>query len=757
MKTTTLITASLFTAGTVLAQSPAPLTAPVNPENVPPGAEWLLPIKALPGDPDGGGGGEWASGPNYKVSFDDGMTFFPVLGEGYPQNLPFRWRTEAIEIGGQSVAGSTATSRVEQNGWRYALDYGSVTEAYDVLSEGVEQTFVFAQNPGVAGDLIIYGQVSSPLHQSPVEAAVQSLVFADDGGKPIVGYSEAMAFDAAGRTVSMTTSYDGERISLTLDGAWLAEATWPVTVDPLTNSMASIIGSGLTNYPNVARDDDNDELMVSYSRPVSASDYDLYCRLFDDSLSTVAVAFRDLDNAWSSRYSSVALANDTWAVAFSRTFGTSTAVRVYTHDGGNTVEGSGDTRFLLGPANTSHQFPTIGGVVQSTSTPNCFIAFQRDANEVGDPTPNGANSEIFGCIFNVDTGAFGAQIDLYTGNLPNTDHEWPAITQERGLNGSWIVVWQSFNYGNANDDWDITGQRVNNGGGREGLANFGPGGPTSHKLHPQVAGRDGRYAVSYLMRNNSSPSSSLLGNEMQLQRFDWAENSATPSLMPTRVVSSGVGNALRANIPRAMAFNLVTDSHWTVAYRTAGNDLFIKRFGFDGFEQESVSVYNGPNSALSPGIAFNDDDNEVAIFFGASSNNDPLLGRTLEFDPSCISVVYGSQCGVALAARNNGLQRGPFRGSEFFEFRISNGTPLALTGLFAAIGSASTPLPGGCNLLLNSGSLVTVGFELTSGAGAARIPFPLASTFPGINVNWQAIQLVGSTITTSNGIRTQVR
>ena len=41
---------------------------------------WRVPIHTLSSDPVGGEYGFWAAGPSYKASFDDGVTYFPVLG-----------------------------------------------------------------------------------------------------------------------------------------------------------------------------------------------------------------------------------------------------------------------------------------------------------------------------------------------------------------------------------------------------------------------------------------------------------------------------------------------------------------------------------------------------------------------------------------------------------------------------------------------------------------------------------------------------
>ena len=91
MRTPMLLAVALATASVAAtSQEKAPLP--------PPDGEWMVPIHTLPADPVAGAYGLWAAGPDYKASFDDGFTFYPVLGASYPKNLPLRWCTECIAV-----------------------------------------------------------------------------------------------------------------------------------------------------------------------------------------------------------------------------------------------------------------------------------------------------------------------------------------------------------------------------------------------------------------------------------------------------------------------------------------------------------------------------------------------------------------------------------------------------------------------------------------------------------------------------------
>ena len=148
--------------------------------------------------------------------------------------------------------------------------------------------FVIHRRPAIAGDLVVTGRVDSKLRSVGtvgIASAHRKLVFADDRGNPLVEYGAAIAYDAAGRRTEVATSFDGTRVQLTVSGNWLAGARYPVTIDPLTaRVIVSTWGGatfGLSSYPEVGCDDENNQLMVFYARQFSATDFDGYARLTD--------------------------------------------------------------------------------------------------------------------------------------------------------------------------------------------------------------------------------------------------------------------------------------------------------------------------------------------------------------------------------------------------------------------------------------------------------------------------------------------
>ncbi|MEM7201021.1 MAG: hypothetical protein AAF628_12180 [Planctomycetota bacterium] len=209
--------------------------------------DWRVPIHTQSEDPAFGDYGVWAAGRGYKVSFHDGMCFYPVLGADAPRHQPLRWTTRGVRLGELEILPDRATYRPHHDAWRFEYRFAGVTEAYDVRPDGVEQSFVVARPAALGGaapldgDLVVTGQWGSSLQ--PVRDAVpgsarSELHFVDQTGRELVRYGGAIALDAAGRRTDVSTAVWGDAIRLIVPAAWVRTATWPITIDPLLCGLA---------------------------------------------------------------------------------------------------------------------------------------------------------------------------------------------------------------------------------------------------------------------------------------------------------------------------------------------------------------------------------------------------------------------------------------------------------------------------------------------------------------------------------------
>ena len=352
---------------------------------------------------DGSGDALWGSHDAYKVRIDAaGVAFTPAMGAERPHNLPVQWRTTAL--GGQATGPAITVTRAD---WRAELQHhNGVVEAYDLRADGLEQTFVFATMPAMpAGDdYRIDGAITSPLRAAPRRPAHAPIAFVDDAGEQIVSYGAAIAIDAYDRHLPLTTSFDGERMSIHVPTDWLRQAAYPVVVDPLLARVTVVGGSPVSAHSvQTAVDDDNDRMVVAYTRAVSASDYDAYARRTSMNFGQTDLIYvengssssRDVSVAWSDP-------DDYWLLAFGMQNVSSSWVRVHLHPTASASTQGGINLNVPQPSGYEYQRPVVSGHRQR---PHGYVVFERDAG-TGQPDTNA-------------TAIYGARIDtniLFNGN-----------------------------------------------------------------------------------------------------------------------------------------------------------------------------------------------------------------------------------------------------------------------------------------------------------------------------------------------------
>ncbi len=695
---------------------------------------FLTPIRMVATDHgpggSGAGGGRWASGANYKVALDDGIAFYPVLGERAPRNLPLRWRTRTIAVGGQSVFGPLAVAEAHASDWRYELRYGAVTEAYDVRNDGVEQTFVLHARPALGGDLVISGDIDSELSAAPSSWQHSEVTFHDAEGNPRVRYGAATAIDAVGRRVAMESSYDGHAISLRLSGDWLAAAAFPVVVDPLLTATTLTSHLSPVNGFDVARDDGNNQLMTVFRRASAADDYDGFGMLVDDDFGAAAITvFPDIDAAWSTKHLSVAFVGGTnkWILALERSFPAApdfSFLRYRLHGSGDPTP-STVVKFVDLPLAESWAAPDVGGSLASGTGNLALIVFRADYPFLA---PN--NSEAYGILVNTDTTTEGPRF-LLAGGLSGATYDRGSMRVNKesgGANSSWVAAFTEINRATANDDIDIYVVRVATNGGVTARISV-PSPSSDHKVAPTIDGRDGRYMIAHGLRAFGHGNSWL--HTVVARRFDFAEGGAAPSFGTASTLASA-GEYYVTDI----AYDSRTRSHWVATYYTSSWNVFAKRMGYDALVAETATVYNSPGAGSAPTVCFNDDARHFHIVYPAVEGAfNVVRARTLTY-PDTAATLQGSSCGGSISAGDI-----PYAGHEFFAVEASGLQSLAPAVLLCGTTPASLPLAGlqmpGCNLLLAPETLLFTIGTAASAAGEAQVTLPLPTPIAGLDVYFQ--------------------
>ncbi|MBL8896477.1 MAG: hypothetical protein JNM84_02565 [Planctomycetes bacterium] len=694
--------------------------------------------------------GIWASGDTYKASFHDGFVFYPLLGESYPENLPLRWTTTRISVAGESIA--DLASGVHAHGdWRYEYRFGGVTEAYDVLADAVEQTFVIEKRPPKIGDLVVEGRVATELRASAAEAAHQALVFTDAAGNPIVRYSEAFAFDAAGRRTEVATGFDGETVRLVLSGSWLEHAVFPVTVDPLTNAylLSSYPGRGAEN-PSVHREDESPLLntMVTYSRAFSAGDYDVYASLGAADLQSSTLVFADATSNWSSLLPDVAYVGgaDRWIVGFWRHTSTDDRMRVYFHDREDLVLNSGHVATEWNPAGEHATFPSIGGTSHPTEGVIGILAYRADPF-----FGNSNNSRVRATMLNAVSRTFAGVV-----TLNGDDAESPDVTCQLGWgDDSWVVVYQYRH--SATDDYDVFAQRV-----RPDLITSRPMqlGPDhlGDKVRPVVQGWDGRFLCAMLQDVTAEINGQHFGRNVLVQRFDWPAGQSNAMLQPYRTVSRSTSQDLtKLNL----AYDGVTLSHWCLVH---DSDVFtsaktqVRRLGWTGGVTESTDLGAVSYQAA---VSWNGVQREFQIVNCSNESLAPLWGRLLQHSNASWHIAYGASCGPGVISSDTV----PYPGSQFYRVTLQNAPPNQPGLLLLSTGAGSLDLApfGAANCFVNLAQFDVVLPTDTGPTGSVTHGFSLPDVplFRG-DLYWQFVYTWPAAPTTlrigvTRGLRASVR
>jgi hypothetical protein len=220
-----------------------------------------------------GDGRVWAMGRNYKASFGaDGATYVPFFGSAAPRNFPISFVLGSATLGGEALR--LSTPRVSREDGAIALDHGALVERWHLDLVQLEQTFVLASLPWT-GDLVLRLDVESELVLSD---AADGLLFSGEHGR--VHYGDITVIDGAGRTLTTPSVLEGDGIALRVPAAFLAEATLPITIDPVVANFF-LDAARSAHTADIAYDDSTNRWMVSYQEDYSASDQDVRTEMLD--------------------------------------------------------------------------------------------------------------------------------------------------------------------------------------------------------------------------------------------------------------------------------------------------------------------------------------------------------------------------------------------------------------------------------------------------------------------------------------------
>jgi hypothetical protein len=309
-----------------------------------------------------------------------------------------------------------------------------VIETYQMTPSGMEQMFVFDSLPE-AGDLVLRLSIETEL--SGFESA-EGLRFANELG--YVSYGRAHAYDANGKDMQAVSTLEGGSIEIRVPSAFLASATFPITVDPFVSSFG-IDTSSLTDYnPDVAYVAGSDRYLVVFEETYSSIDHDVFSVLVS---STGVITFNGYidftTDSWRSpKVASNVFANNFMAVAeVSPSSGTNVLVRGATVDA---ASGSIGSQFDIstGAQGSDSGIPDVGGD-PTTAPPTYYLVTWETAYSSTDV-------DIYARLVDA-AGNLQGSGPIYV-DFSTADDKLPRISKSDGhapfATQRWTIVWSRY-------------------------------------------------------------------------------------------------------------------------------------------------------------------------------------------------------------------------------------------------------------------------------------------------------------------------
>ncbi|MFQ6102206.1 MAG: PKD domain-containing protein, partial [Anaerolineae bacterium] len=183
--------------------------------------------------------GDEAATENYdrRVAFQGSgrrLTFVQRAHGREEQDLSLAFQLTDLRVGGESLLPGRGDLQTHGNWIGYRPNGQPWHMVYQVSDGAVEQFFVLEEGMPASGDLVIEGRFTTSLR--PVLISDEEGVRFEAPGAERecdLAYGPARVEDADGRTILARIELTGRRLRLTVPGQWLAQAEFPVVVDPL--------------------------------------------------------------------------------------------------------------------------------------------------------------------------------------------------------------------------------------------------------------------------------------------------------------------------------------------------------------------------------------------------------------------------------------------------------------------------------------------------------------------------------------------
>jgi hypothetical protein len=188
--------------------------------------------------------GRWSfSGKNgeagYHASFDEsGLNFEVRRDTDGARPAHIRYKFAGVAVGNQEKLFRNPYPKVRVDAESIEFDHGAgVVERYMNVDGGIEQFYIL-NKPLSEGpdDLLLMASLNaSATKKRKVTNSQTGLKFYDRDAGILLSMSELIVIDNAGRKTTGTMSYEHDTVHYKVSGEWLANAEYPVIIDPIVN------------------------------------------------------------------------------------------------------------------------------------------------------------------------------------------------------------------------------------------------------------------------------------------------------------------------------------------------------------------------------------------------------------------------------------------------------------------------------------------------------------------------------------------
>lgn len=195
------------------------------------------------------------------------------------------FRLASARIGGQELVLSSE-AEVSRVGDKFLLNRGGVVVAYDVGLDQVEQSFSLS-TAGAEGDLVLDLVVTTDLIPRRVGGG-----FSFDGDEGSVRYGSAIAFDTAGRRVSVPSELTAT--GLRVPASFVESVDGQLVVDPMISTFSVDGAVGDQTESDLVYDRISDAFVFVYEDKFSGVDRDVFWRATTPAGAVVSTGYVEL-------------------------------------------------------------------------------------------------------------------------------------------------------------------------------------------------------------------------------------------------------------------------------------------------------------------------------------------------------------------------------------------------------------------------------------------------------------------------------